>query len=77
MKPMKAIFLSLLVAVLFSSCVVVRPGEVGVRQRLGRISDQALDEGPRTYNPFTSTIVTLPTRTVNLEIRSNLPLKVG
>lgn len=77
MKLMKTFCLSLLLAALFSSCVVVRPGEVGVRQRLGRISDQALNEGPRTYNPFTSTIVTLPTRTVNLEIRSNLPSKEG
>ncbi len=77
MKPIYVSCLSLLIAVLLSSCVVVRPGEVGVRQKLGRISDQALAEGPRSYNPFTSTIVTLPTRTVNLEIRSNLPSKEG
>ena len=77
MKPIYVSCLSLLIAVLLSSCVVVRPGEVGVRQKLGRINDQALAEGPRSYNPFTSTIVTLPTRTVNLEIRSNLPSKEG
>ncbi|MEL6970527.1 MAG: prohibitin family protein [Bacteroidota bacterium] len=77
MKPILLSSLSLLIAVLLSSCVVVRPGEVGVRQKLGRINDQALAEGPRSYNPFTSTIVTLPTRTVNLEIRSNLPSKEG
>ena len=77
MKTMYLSCLSLLLAVLLSSCVVVRPGEVGVRQKLGRISDQALAEGPRSYNPFTSQIVTLPTRTVNLEIRSNLPSKEG
>ncbi len=77
MKPLKFVCLSLVLAGLLSSCVVVRPGEVGVRQRLGRINDQALDEGPRSYNPFTSTIITLPTRTVNLEIRSNLPSKEG
>lgn len=77
MNPIKILCLSLLTATLFSSCVVIRPGEVGVRQRLGRINDQALSEGPRSYNPFTSTIVTLPTRTVNLEIRSNLPSKEG
>ena len=77
MKTMYLSCLSLLLAALLSSCVVVRPGEVGVRQKLGRISDQALAEGPRSYNPFTSQIVTLPTRTVNLEIRSNLPSKEG
>lgn len=77
MKSLKFICLSLILCGFLSSCVVVRPGEVGVRQRLGRINDQALDEGPRSYNPFTSTIITLPTRTVNLEIRSNLPSKEG
>ena len=77
MKTIKILSLSLLIVGFFSSCVVIRPGEVGVRQRLGRTNDQALNEGPRSYNPFTSTIVTLPTRTVNLEIRSNLPSKEG
>lgn len=77
MKTIKILSLTLLIVGFFSSCVVIRPGEVGVRQRLGRINDQALSEGPRSYNPFTSTIVTLPTRTVNLEIRSNLPSKEG
>jgi regulator of protease activity HflC (stomatin/prohibitin superfamily) len=77
MKTIRILFLSLLIVGFFSSCVVIRPGEVGVRQRLGRINDQALNEGPRSYNPFTSTIITLPTRTVNLEIKTNLPSKEG
>lgn len=77
MKTIKILFSSLLLVGFLSSCVVIRPGEVGVRQRLGRINDVALNEGPRSYNPFTSTIITLPTRTVNLEIRSNLPSKEG
>jgi regulator of protease activity HflC (stomatin/prohibitin superfamily) len=77
MKTIQYLFLLAALGSLLSSCVVVRPGEVGVRQRLGRISNEALPEGPRTYNPLTSTIITLPTRTVNLEIRSNLPSKEG
>jgi prohibitin 1 len=76
---MKAIHFSLglLALILLSSCVTIRPGEVGVKQTLGRISDQALTEGPRAYNPFVSNITLLPTRTVNMEIRSNLPSKEG
>lgn len=77
---MKTILQCAVIAVLalsLSSCVVVRPGEVGVRQKLGKIEDRALTEGPRSFNPLTSTIVTLPTRTVNMEIRSNLPSKEG
>jgi prohibitin 1 len=77
---MKTILQYAMVCVLvlsLTSCVVVRPGEVGVRQKLGKIEDRALTEGPRSFNPFTSTVITLPTRTVNMEIRSNLPSKEG
>lgn len=77
MKTIKYAFLMLLLSSVFMSCVVIRPGEVGVRQKLGRIENQSLSEGPRSYNPLTSTIITLPTRTVNLEIRTNLPSKEG
>jgi regulator of protease activity HflC (stomatin/prohibitin superfamily) len=69
--------LAILALLLFSSCITIRPGEVGVKQTLGRISDQALTEGPRGFNPFVSNITLLPTRTVNMEIRSNLPSKEG
>ena len=57
--------------------MVIRPGEVGVKQRLGKIEDVALLEGPRAFNPFTTTITTLPTRTINMEIKTNLPSKEG
>ncbi len=71
-------FLSIVALVLLcSSCMVIRPGQVGVKQRLGKISDVALTEGPKGFNPFTTNIITLPTRTVNLEIKSNLPSKEG
>ena len=74
----KNLFLPLLAFIfLFSSCVVIRPGQVGVKQRLGKISDVALGEGPKGYNPFTTNIITFPTRTVNLEIKSDLPSKEG
>ena len=74
---MKTMLALLGASFLFTSCVVIRPGEVGVKQRLGKISNESLSEGPKGYNPFTTNIVTLPTRTVNLEIKSNLPSKEG
>lgn len=74
---MKIAFPLLLASIVLSSCTVVRPGEVGIKQRLGKISNEALSEGPKAYNPFTTNIITLPTRTVNLEIKSSLPSKEG
>lgn len=73
----KTMFILVLLGTLFTSCMVVRPGEVGVKQRLGKINNEALPEGPKGYNPFTTNIITLPTRTVNLEIKSSLPSKEG
>jgi prohibitin 1 len=77
MKTIAPGSLLLLLALLLSSCMVIRPGEVGVRQKLGKIEDRHLLEGPRTFNPLTTSIITLPTRTVNMEIRTNLPSKEG
>lgn len=74
---MKTLLILALFSLFLSSCVVIRPGEVGVKQRLGKINNESLSEGPRGYNPFTTSIITLPTRTVNLEIKSNLPSKEG
>lgn len=73
----KTMLILILLGAIFTSCMVVRPGEVGVKQRLGKINNEALPEGPKGYNPFTTNIITLPTRTVNLEIKSSLPSKEG
>jgi prohibitin 1 len=66
-----------LVASLFSSCVVVRQGEVGVKRRLGKIQSTPIMEGLKGYNPFVTRIIRVPTRTMNIEVRSPLPSKEG
>lgn len=60
-----------------SSCAVVRQGEVGVKRTLGKIQPTALSEGPKVFNPFITRIIKVPTRTVNIEVRSPLPSKEG
>lgn len=64
-------------AMIFSSCTVIRQGEVGVKRSFGKISPQPLMEGARGFNPFTTTITKLPTRTMNIEVRTPLPSKEG
>ncbi|RMG64399.1 MAG: prohibitin family protein [Bacteroidetes bacterium] len=68
--------LTFLVSML-SSCVIIRPGEVGVRRTFGRIDDVSLTEGPRGFNPLTSIVLRVPVRTVNLEVKLPLPSKEG
>ncbi|MBS1652305.1 MAG: prohibitin family protein [Bacteroidetes bacterium] len=60
-------------ALLFtSSCAVVRPGQIGIRQTLGVIKGKPLSQGVAFFNPFVSKVVKINVRTV--ECYNNLPL---
>ncbi|GIR59602.1 MAG: hypothetical protein CM15mP65_21830 [Crocinitomicaceae bacterium] len=74
---MKKIFVFVFIAAVASSCVIVKPGEVGVRQFLGRLKGNPASPGPTLINPFTTQLVKIPTGTVNKEIKLNLPSKEG
>ena len=74
---MKKIFVFVFITAIASSCVIVKPGEVGVRQFLGRLKGNPASPGPTLINPLTTTLVKIPTRTVNKEIKLNLPSKEG
>jgi len=63
--------------IVFSSCTVIRQGEVGVKRTIGKINAEPIMEGPRVYNPFVTTIIKLPTRTMNMEVKVPLPSKEG
>ncbi len=77
-KNMKRLSILMLALVaIFSSCTVVRQGEVGVKRSIGKIQQKPLMEGARLFNPFFTTIIKLPTRTVNMEVRLPLPSKEG
>ncbi len=69
--------LILLAALSLSSCTVVRQGEVGVKRRLGKIQSNPLPEGVAGFNPLLTTIIKVPTRTNNMEVRLPLPSKEG
>ncbi len=74
---MKTISYVILLAVVLSSCSIVRQGEVGIKRRMGKLGNKPISPGPVAYNPFTTRIIKVPTRTVNVEINSNLPSKEG
>lgn len=77
MKTVKLISILSLMVALMSSCATVRPGELGMKQSLGKLKPKVYNEGIVGYNPFFTQIIKLPTRTVNLEVRLNLPSKDG
>jgi len=71
-------FLSVsLLVVLLGSCVVIRPGEVGVKRKFGKLSDKVYDQGVYAINPFFAIMLKTPIRTVNMEVDLSLPSKEG
>lgn len=62
---------------LMSSCAIVRPGEVGLKQKLGRLQSESLSQGPHRFNIFTSRIIKVNTRTVEAFNTLDVPTKEG
>ncbi len=66
-----------IIPIVLSSCAIVRPGEVGIKQRLGKLSDNVTTQGMVAFNPFTSKVIKASIQTNNLELSLNLPSKEG
>ena len=63
---------------LLTACSIVRPGEVGVKQKLGKIKGEPLESGMYILNPFVTKMVKVPTRTINMPVNLGyLPTKEG
>ncbi len=69
---------SIICAILLcSSCAVIRPGEVGVKQRLGKLNDKILTNGSIVYNPITTRVIKKSTQSQNIKLNLTLPSKEG
>ncbi len=66
-------------ALICTSCfTVIRPGEVGLKQRFGKIKDKTLFPGAHGFNFFVTKIIKVPIRTTNLQVNlESLPTKEG
>ena len=63
--------------ILLASCKIIRPGQAGVKQKLGKLSTEVRTQGNVWYNPFTSKVIIASIRTNNLELNLSLPSKEG
>ena len=73
-KRISLLFFALL---LMSSCAIIRPGDIGVKQKFGKMSKKAHTEGVIIYNPFISKVIVTTLQTKNLELSLSLPSKEG
>ena len=70
-------FIVLVISQIIVSCAVIRPGEVGIKQKLGKFSDKVVKEGTVIYNPIISKVVKESTQTQNIKLILSLPSKEG
>ncbi|AGC76257.1 regulator of protease activity HflC (stomatin/prohibitin superfamily) [Nonlabens dokdonensis] len=70
--------LMIFVASLFiTSCAVIRPGEAGVKQRLGKLDNEVVTQGTIVFNPFTTKVIKESIQTNNLKLALRIPSKEG
>jgi prohibitin 1 len=77
MKTFKYTVVGIVALLLIASCSVVRPGEIGFRQTLGKIHGKTVLAGSMWYNPFVTKIVNINIRTVESFQVLPLPTKEG
>lgn len=74
---MKKLIVLLLAGLILNACTIIRPGDTGVKRKLGKLGSTAYDPGVRFYNPFLATVLLVPIRTVNLEVKLPMPSREG
>ena len=77
MNTIRNILLCITLCGVAFSCAIVRPGEVGIKQTLGKIKSDHLAQGAYLFNPFVTTIKKIPTRTVEAYNELDVPTKEG
>ena len=70
-------FVVMLLTQIITSCAVIRPGEVGIKQKLGKFSNKVEREGAVIYNPIISKVIKESTQTQNIKLVLSLPSKEG
>lgn len=77
MQTLQRLFLLFCVVGFMTSCAIIRPGEVGMKQTMGKLKPKVYNGGAVSFNPLFSRVVKIPTRTENLEVKLSLPSKDG
>lgn len=73
----RRITLALASTALLTSCAVIYPGEVGVKQKLGRLSDEYKTQGTIWYNPLVTQVIVTNVQIKDIELSLSLPSKEG
>jgi prohibitin 1 len=77
MKTTQLLFMTVPLVLLFSSCAIVRQGEVGLKRKMGKLEEKSYPPGTVGFNPFTTKVIKISTQTENVEVQLDLPSKEG
>jgi prohibitin 1 len=69
--------LTALTLLTLTGCATVRQDEVGVKRTLGRIGQKPITPGAQFIAPGFQSVIRVPVRTINREVRLDLPTKEG
>ena len=75
--PRPVITALLLLLPLIGGCATIRQDEIGVKTRFGRVSSGPLKPGAQFVMPGVSSVLRIPSRVVNREVRLELPTREG
>lgn len=62
---------------LITSCTTIKPGQVAVKQRFGKLVGEPRTEGVVAYNPFVTKVIKASAQRMNLMLDLQLPSKEG
>lgn len=68
---------AIIISLTFTSCAVIRPGEVGVKQTLGKLSDKSHVQGSVWFNPLITRVIKTNVQINDIELSLSLPSKEG
>jgi regulator of protease activity HflC (stomatin/prohibitin superfamily) len=71
------IIISIITLLLFTNCAVIKPGEVGVKQKLGKLSDEYKTQGAIWFNPLITKVIVTNIQISDVELSLSLPSKEG
>ncbi|WP_018341759.1 prohibitin family protein [Cytophaga aurantiaca] len=77
MRKLKTVLAITAATAVFAACTIVRPGEVGMIQKVGVIKPQPIHAGARGYNPFTTKIIKVNVRVREVYSKLIVPTKEG
>ena len=71
------IIISTIILLLLTNCAVIKPGEVGVKQKLGKLSDEYKTQGAIWFNPLITKVIVTNIQISDVELSLSLPSKEG